>query len=261
MNDDPGFARVQTTRVFEEIASQIRVRLATGRLRPGDRLPSERDLAQQLGVGRNSVREALRSLEVSGILRLHKGGAGGAFIAQPTGDVVVSAMQDMYQLGAITPQQFTEARIGLSDLVVRLACQRYTEDDLQQLEANVEAATRASERHDYVSRARISLEFHQILSRATRNPLLMAMTNGMLQIMGQFIDRLGAPSGPYVLPSRKAFLRHLRKRDAASASAEMTKLLHRVHSYYLSQIPEAPSPAAAAGDAKAPGNGPKRRMN
>jgi GntR family transcriptional repressor for pyruvate dehydrogenase complex len=241
---DPGFARVQTTRVFEEIATQVRARLATGHLRPGDRLPSERDLAQQLGVGRNSVREALRALEVSGILRLHKGGAGGAFIARPTGDVVVSAMQDMYQLGAVTPEQFTEARIGLTEPVVRLACERWTEDDLQQLEANVEAATRASERGDYVSRARIALEFHQILSRATRNPLLIAMTAGMLQIMERFIDRLGAPSGPYVLPSRQAFLRHLRKRDAAAAAAEMTTLLQRVHGYYLSQ----PGAAKTVGD-------------
>jgi GntR family transcriptional regulator, transcriptional repressor for pyruvate dehydrogenase complex len=243
MTDDSGFSRVQTTRVFEEIASQIRLRLVTGRLRPGDRLPSEREFAQQLGVGRNSVREALRALEVSGLLRLLKGGSGGAFIAQPTGDVVVSAMQDMYQLGAVTPQQFTEARIGLSELIVRLACERYTAVDLTQLEANVEAATRASERHDYVSRARISLEFHQILSRATGNPLLVAMTAGMLQIMGQFIDRLGAPSGPYVLPSRKAFLRHFRRRDTAKASAEMTRLLQRVHSYYLSQFPVSPPPS------------------
>lgn len=238
MKDDPAFSPVQTTRVFEEIASQVRAQLSTGRLRPGDRLPSERDLAQQLGVGRNSVREALRALEVSGILRLHKGGAGGAFIAQPSGEVVVSAMQDMYQLGAVTPQQFTEARIGLSDLVVRLACERYTAGDLTRLEANVEAATRASERRDYVSRARISLEFHQILAGATRNPLLMAMTAGMLQIMQHFISRLGAPSGPYVLPSRKAFLRHLRKRDAVAAGEEMARLLRRVHSYYLSQLGE-----------------------
>lgn len=250
MTDDPEFSRVQTTRVFEEIALQVRARLATGRLRPGDRLPSERDLAQQLGVGRNSVREALRALEVSGILRLHKGGAGGAFIAQPTGDVVVSAMRDMYQLGAITPEQFTEARIGLSDFVVRLACERYTTEDLDQLEANLEAATRASERQDYVSRARISLEFHQILAHATRNPLVMAMNAGMLRIMEHFISRLGAPSGPYVLPSRRLFLRHLRKRDAAAAAAEMARLLGRVHSYYLSRLgeetasPDQPAPRA-----------------
>lgn len=243
MNDAPAFSPVQTTRVFEEIASQVRSQLASGRLRPGDRLPSERDLAQQLGVGRNSVREALRALEVSGILRLHKGGAGGAFIAQPSGEVIVSAMQDMYQLGAVTPQQFTEARIGLSDLVVRLACERYTNDSLNQLEANLEAATRASERQDYVSRARISLEFHQILAGATGNPLLMAMTAGMLQIMQHFISRLGAPSGPYVLPSRRAFLRHLRKRDGVAAAEEMARLLRRVHSYYLSRLSEeAPSP-------------------
>jgi DNA-binding FadR family transcriptional regulator len=261
MSEDQSFTRVHTTRVFEEIALQIRVRLATGRLRPGDRLPSERDLAQQLGVGRNSVREALRALEVSGILQLHKGGNGGAFIAQPTGDVVISAMRDMYQLGAITPEQFTEARIGLTEQVVRLACERLTDDDLAQLEANVEAATRASERNDYVSRARIALEFHQILSRATRNPLLVAMTAGMLQIMERFIDHLGAPSGPYVLPSRKAFLRHLRQRNAAAASAEMAKLLHRVHSYYLSKHADLPTPPAAAGDAKLPSGRSKRSLN
>ena len=247
MNDTPGFSPVQTTRVFEEIALQVRSQLASGRLRPGDRLPSERDLAQQLGVGRNSVREDLRALEVSGILRLHKGGAGGAFIAQPSGDVIVSAMQDMYQLGAVTPQQFTEARIGLSDLMVRLACERFTDQDLAQLEANLEAATRASERQDFVSRARISLEFHQILAGATGNPLLMAMTAGMLQIMEHFISRLGAPSGPYVLPSRRAFLRHLRKRDAAAAAEEMARLLRRVHSYYLSRLgEEAPPPERRA---------------
>src|SRR5260370_40909023 len=101
MSEDQSFTRVHTTRVFEEIALQIRVQLATGRLRPGDRLPSERDLAQQLGVGRNSEREALRALEVSGIRQLHKGGAGGAFIAQPTGGAVINAMRDMYQLRAI----------------------------------------------------------------------------------------------------------------------------------------------------------------
>ncbi|MEA2800611.1 MAG: hypothetical protein QOE49_706, partial [Rhodospirillaceae bacterium] len=175
-------------------------------------------------------------------------------------DVVISAMRDMYQLGAITPEQFTEARIGLTEQVVRLACERLTDDDLAQLEANVEAATRASERNDYVSRARIALEFHQILSRATRNPLLVAMTAGMLQIMERFIDHLGAPSGPYVLPSRKAFLRHLRQRNAAAASAEMTKLLHRVHSYYLSKHADLPTPPAAAG-AKLPSGRSKRSLN
>src|SRR5215831_10481200 len=72
------FAPIHTRRTFEEICERIRDRLASGDLRPGDKLPAERDLAQQLGVGRNALREALRSLEISGILELRKGVKGGA---------------------------------------------------------------------------------------------------------------------------------------------------------------------------------------
>ena len=65
-------------RIFEEICDQIRRDMAASKLCPGDKLPAERELAQQFGVSRNAVREALRSLEVAGIVRLQKGVKGGA---------------------------------------------------------------------------------------------------------------------------------------------------------------------------------------
>ena len=63
-------------RTFEEICERIREQLALGVLKPGDKLPRERDLAEQLGVSRNVLREALRSLEMAGLLRLQKGVKG-----------------------------------------------------------------------------------------------------------------------------------------------------------------------------------------
>lgn len=74
------FRPIRTRRAFEEICERIREQLALGVLKPGDKLPPERDLAQQLGVSRNVLREALRSLEMAGVLRLLKGVKGGAFI-------------------------------------------------------------------------------------------------------------------------------------------------------------------------------------
>src|SRR6476619_4824745 len=69
----PTFEPIRTRRAFEEICDRIRAQIAAGKLRPGDKLPPERELALQLGVGRNALREALRSLEIAGIVRLQKG--------------------------------------------------------------------------------------------------------------------------------------------------------------------------------------------
>ena len=70
------FKPIRSQRAFEEIAEQIRNELVQGRLGVGSRLPSERALAEQFGVSRNTLREALRSLEHAGLLRLQKGATG-----------------------------------------------------------------------------------------------------------------------------------------------------------------------------------------
>ena len=80
------FRAIRSARAFEEIAGQIRAELAAGRLKVGSRLPSERALSEQFGVSRNTLREALRSLEHGGLIRLQKGAAGGAFISEVQGD-------------------------------------------------------------------------------------------------------------------------------------------------------------------------------
>src|SRR5258708_13175043 len=90
----PQFRPIHTRRGFEEICERIREQLALGALKPGDKLPPERDLAQQLGVSRNVLREALRSLELAGALRLQKGVKGGAFIHAAYTSPMHDAMPD-----------------------------------------------------------------------------------------------------------------------------------------------------------------------
>ncbi len=74
------FRPVRTPRIHEEICRQVRGRLARGQLKPGDKLPPERELALEFGVSRGAVREALRTLENAGLVALRKGMHGGAFI-------------------------------------------------------------------------------------------------------------------------------------------------------------------------------------
>ena len=229
------FNAITPQRAFEEIADQIRALVAQGQLRPGDRLPPERELAGAFQVSRNTLREALRALELAGMIESRKGAAGGAFVRPGNAQVVAGGMRDLYHLGAITPEHLTEARIWLSEMVVRVVCARGTEADFAALQANVEAMRAADAAGDFDERQRLNREFHLILARATRNPIVVVTMEGVMAVLGRFIEQIGPGSNPFTLPSRERFMRHLRARDATAAVAEMTRFLARMQRSYLAQ--------------------------
>jgi GntR family transcriptional repressor for pyruvate dehydrogenase complex len=229
------FQAIAPARAVDEIEAQIRAMLSRGDLKPGDKLPSERDLAARLGVGRNTLREALRSLEYAGIVETRKGASGGAYILPGSSSAIVDGLRVLYDLGAITPQQLTEARVWLSETVVRVACERATEDDLQALEANIEATSCAQSQGEFDARQKLNREFHLVLARITRNPIVISMMDAVMDVMGRFIEEIGPKENRFTLPSRRRLMKHLRNRDADAAVAEMTKYLGRLQSGYLDQ--------------------------
>lgn len=227
---------VQTSRAFEEVIAQLRRLTVQGHLKPGDRLPSERDLAVKLGVSRNTIREALRGLEMSGVLELRKGAYGGAFLIAPGGDTLSTALQDMFQFGSVTAGQLTEARLHITAAVARVACERIREEDIRDLERNVADAQQAELDGDVVLRSRINLNFHRVLARTTDNPIFVAVMDGLIAIMEHFIDTLGPPQIPDVFASRLKVIAALRARNAEVAAAEMADNLRVVHKGYLSRL-------------------------
>ena len=230
------FRPVATRRAFEEINAQIRDRLARHSLRTGDRLPSERELADQFGVCRNTLREALRSLEIAGLLELKKGATGGAFIREGGGDAVVAGLSDLYRLGSIRPEHLTEARILIGTEVARLACARHTADDLEALEKNVAEAEAASKAGDMARRAEIHYEFHSLLARAAKNPVLIILTDALMEMTRHFVEAVGYQPNPYVMPSRKRLLAALRAGDADAAAKEMATMLKRLQKFHLARF-------------------------
>ena len=230
----PRFQSVRGTRAFEEIAAQIRAELVEGRLTVGSRLPAERALAEQFGVSRNTLREALRSLEHAGLLRLQKGASGGAFIRQGSGDTIINGMMDLYHVGSITPDQLTEARIWIESIIVREACKRGSDEDLDALQQNIDEATLAASQGDFSRRAEVHLDFHRLLARMTGNAIMVIMMDGLLNVLAQFINSIGEYENAFVLPSRKRFMKHMHARDAEAAVAEMEANLKRLQKGYLS---------------------------
>jgi DNA-binding FadR family transcriptional regulator len=232
------FKPVKGDRPATDIIGQIRALLAEGQLRTGDRLPSERELAERFAVSRNSVRQALRSLQEQGLLEMRKGAAGGAFIHGGGGGAVQNVLSDLFSLGTIRPQDLTEVRVLVGVEVVRLACARATDEELALLAANVEQAERAIEAGDLELRTELNLEFHKMLARMSRNALLMAITDGVVTITKQFVGRIGRTPNSHVMPFRKRLLRHLRARDTDAAMAEMRRHLLQQQRLYLRKAGE-----------------------
>jgi GntR family transcriptional regulator, transcriptional repressor for pyruvate dehydrogenase complex len=228
----PTFEPIQVRRAFEEICDRIRARIAAGLLKPGDKLPPERELAQQLGVGRNALREALRSLEIAGIVRLQKGAKGGAFIREGDAGRMDEVMRDMLSLGSISVAELTESRIHIQDLVVRLACERATAADLDALDANIERTQRMTVDGRYVDRVECSREFYRLLAAATHNQVLAMMVHAITEILMQFVYvrvSAGGKPQPRLVEKRRAFLAALRERDAETATRLMRMHLVSVH--------------------------------
>lgn len=233
------FRRIRAPRAFEEIADQIRKELSDRRLRAGDRLPPERALAEQFGVSRNTLREALRSLENAGLLRLRKGATGGAFVRESTGDAIITGLRDMFHLGAIKPEHLTEARVLIESIAVRAACERATAEDIAALHANIAAAENAArEKIDFYDQAAIHLEFHRIIARATKNPVMVIVMEALVDVMQHFIQAIGQKRNPWVLPSRRRFMKHFEAGERDAAVAEMEQHLLRLNRYYLSLLKE-----------------------
>ena len=116
------FEPITVARASSAIAEQIRTAIVTGRIREGERLSPERELAEQFGVSRVTVRDALRSLEAMGLIEVRVGARGGAFVTAPTGSKVAQTMsRHDDDVGRSSPEDIVEARLIVELGTVTLA--------------------------------------------------------------------------------------------------------------------------------------------
>jgi DNA-binding FadR family transcriptional regulator len=198
-------------RAFEEVVEQVREMLSGGSLRPGERLPAEREFSRRLNISRSALREALRTLEIAGVVELRSGRSGGAFITRGKPNVVSDSMADLLRLGNVSWHDLTEARIWIEEIIVRVACKRATARDIGALEKNIRNALALFEKG-----------------------VLVVIQRTLTDMMLQFARRLGSETTREVFRSRRRFMAAFAARDANAAVAEMERNLKKVHRLYLS---------------------------
>jgi GntR family transcriptional regulator, transcriptional repressor for pyruvate dehydrogenase complex len=227
------FRPAQPRRAFDEITSQVRDLVRRGELTAGDRLPSERALAEQFLVSRNTVREAMRMLEVAGLVELRRGATGGAFIAQANPNRVAVNISDMIGLSVFSFTDLAEARLGVESVIVRLACERRDDDDLAAMTHNIELVAELTKEGKLQERGALNVEFDNLLAAAAKNPVLNAFMRSISAVSREVMSTLGVTKGDVVLRSHRLILKHVRARDADAAVAELQRHINRVHKHWV----------------------------
>src|SRR5438477_12596637 len=173
----PAAARGQA-RVSGAIVHRTKRRITDGRLVAGHKLPAEREMARQFKTSRVSVREAYRSLEEVGVLRIRRGADGGAFVLQLDHQPVLRSLALVLGLGRTSHAELTEARMLIEPPIARLAALRARKEDMTRLERVLaqekqEAARRTGPFRPTASR------FHRSVADCTRNLPLIVLMNAL----------------------------------------------------------------------------------
>ena len=162
---------VRKVRTHEQVLAQIEQKILDGELRVGERLPSERELAEALGVSRASIREALRALEVMGIIESHIGSGpeSGSFVSGRSNEALGNLLRLHMALAQISLADLLDIRCQLEQINARRAAVRRTDEDLLHLESLIHSM-RAPDL-SYEEFNELDTEFHVNIARASKNAL------------------------------------------------------------------------------------------
>ncbi|MGN6522161.1 MAG: FadR/GntR family transcriptional regulator [Actinomycetes bacterium] len=225
------FQAVSLARVSQLIVQQIRVLIRQGRLQPGDRLPSERELCERFGVSRVTVREALRVLEAGGLIEIRVGARGGAFVTAPTSAQVGAGLADLIALSSLTATDITEARQVVEVGIVPLVVERATDEDIADLRAMCDAHAAALTTETYSMS--MSADFHVRLAAATHNPAIEMLVHSFHgpMLMSMLEAQVVAPlMGHRGSEEHRALVEAIAQRDLPKAQHIMATHLERTAS-------------------------------
>jgi GntR family transcriptional regulator, transcriptional repressor for pyruvate dehydrogenase complex len=184
----------RASKLSETIAKQIADDIFDQGLQPGTKLSPEREMIERFGISRGTLREALRILEVHGLLVIRSGPHGGPAVAQMTAADFNKACSLHFKAAGITVQQLWEARVGLEPTLARLATENLNDDSRAELSALLESAEQTSVR-ELAQYIRMGSAVHRAIATASRNPILSLFSRSLGEMTANMeSSRVFAPS-------------------------------------------------------------------
>lgn len=220
------FKPLRRASLYLAIAEQLESYIMSEKLQPGERLPTERDLAQMFGVSRTTVRQALAALEAKGLIESHIG--SGTFARRHSAEFAVARLAHMLDRARVRLTEALEARTLLEPQVTRLAAKRAQPADLEEIRVHLQAMEQAHD--DSAAWLKHDAAFHRAIAHAARNPIVLTILE-VLQSSVQETRGLSL-SNPQGLATHNADHRRifnaLQAGDQAGAAAAMSDHLRHV---------------------------------
>lgn len=173
--------KVQVPRISDAVAASLEKRILEGSLKPGDRLPPERELATELGVSRPSLREAIQKLASKGMVQSRQG--GGTYVTNRLASTFFDPWQEMLGAHPTLREDMLEFRRMLEGQAAEWAAERATEADLTRLTQAFAAMNAAFDGDDSELRSATDIAFHQAIGEATHNALIGHLSSALLRLM------------------------------------------------------------------------------
>ncbi|MFI1212975.1 FadR/GntR family transcriptional regulator [Streptomyces sp. NPDC020802] len=175
--DNPRFDTLTVPKASDVLAAEVRERILSGEFTEGTALPPERQLVEQTGLSRATVREALRVLEVERLVEIRPGRGGGAFVHRPGHESLANTVQLVIRGQRIRLEALHETREAIEPACAALAAERRTEQDLAELEAADTALVAAGD--DIQRFLRANIRWHNTVARASGNELLIGFMGAL----------------------------------------------------------------------------------
>lgn len=178
------FTPNKNPKVYDQVIEQIKNKIKCGEIKKGDKLPSEREMAESIGVSRTSVREAIRALEVVGLVESRQG--AGNYIKTNFDNSLFEPLSVMFMLQESSVEEMYDLRETLELQCAKLCAKKIEDNELALLNAIVDRMYIAGSEEESLE---LDIKFHYLIAKASRNVLLINVLEVISQLMDEFIQK------------------------------------------------------------------------
>ena len=234
------FDSLKIPRATDIIENRISKMIFKGTIKPGDKLPTEKELSEQFDVSIVTVREAMRGLEVAGLIEKKRGKGGGIYVREINSDALRISLHNFLRRRECTAHHLAQVRLTIEPTIIKIAIPQITADELQALEDNLSYCeneiekAKAGNLKEYHGIGEKSLEFHKLIAHATHNPVFSLTMDYLLDfiynIQKDFFEH-DIELFSKVLKEHRDILKSVKEGDVKEAERKMLSHLKYLEGY------------------------------
>ena len=234
------FQKIEAEKLAQSVVHQVELLILRGILRPGERLPSERELSDRLGVSRPSLREAIADLQDRGLLMAKPN--AGVFVADVLGSAFSPALIDLFSTHEDAVFDYVAFRRDLEGLAAERAAHFGSDTDLEVINTIFHKMEAAHQKRDPTDEAELDANFHMAIIEASHNVVMLHMMRSMYDLLrqGVFYNRQimfkNRPTRDQLLEQHRQILQAIQSRDPKAARAAVEAHLNFVETAMSDQI-------------------------